>query len=421
MTRNCKWISFLLALWMALIMPAGTLTSLAASSSKKTISKVTINLDLNLSPGDGLPDLSLGYKGSGSNIQISENEKYVPGDEPKWVSSTTKDVKIGSTYTLKVTLDAVDPDAYAFRGTYTSSNVSVKGGTFVSASRKGYETLVVTIKTKPIEGNFEAPEEVDWKEYDLGHAEWDKVNNVDTYDVTLYRGSSSVYKVKAFKGTKLNFYPYMTSAGTYKFKVRAVPNGDNQKDYAKSSDWTESGELYISKEKVSDGSGKIDYNNNSSAGNTAVNTEGQVGWIQQNGRWWYRYPNGSYQKNSWLNLNNIWYLFDKDGWMLTGWQEKDGYWYYLDASGATRGGWIQASNGWYFLNPSPQGFGAMYKSQWLDYNGKKYYMGENGVMCEGWKKIGDNWFYFYPGEGSMAVNTFINTFYVGPDGVWQIK
>ena len=31
----------------------------------------------------------------------------------------------------------------------------------------------------------------------------------------------------------------MTSAGTYSFKVRSVAKNDSQKDYAKSSDWTE--------------------------------------------------------------------------------------------------------------------------------------------------------------------------------------
>ncbi|MCV5409772.1 choline-binding protein D, partial [Escherichia coli] len=47
------------------------------------------------------------------------------------------------------------------------------------------------------------------------------------------------------------------------------------------------------------------------------------------------------------------------------------------------------------------------------------YLGENGVMCEGWTQVGGNWYYFYPGDGSMAVNTTISTFYVGADGVWR--
>ena len=385
------------------------------ASSRKTIKKVTINLDLDITPGEDLPDLEAG-KDSGFNVR-SGNENY-EATEAQWVGSSSRDAEIGKTYSLKVYLDAVDPDSYGFVGTYKASNVTVKGGTFVSASRKSYETLIVTVKTKPTEGDYEAPEDAQWKESKLGTAEWDSADQVDAYDVTLYKGSSSIYKVKAYKGTKIDFYPYMTSAGTYSFKVRSVPVNDDAKDYAKSSDWTESDELYIAKESVSNGSGKVDYNNTNSASNQTTTTA--VGWIQDGSRWWYRFPDGSSQKNAWLEVGGVWYLFDADGWMLTGWQQKDGNWYYLDNSGAMRTGWIQASDGWYYLNPGPNGpMGAMYKGQWLDYNGKRYRLGDQGVMCENWHQVDGNWYYFYPGEGGMAVNTTISTFYVGADGVWR--
>lgn len=414
MKRNRRWIGPLVSICMAACMVFGGAVVSYAASSRKTISKVSVTLDLQLEAGESLPDLEAG-KDSGFNVRAG-NDRYV-ATEAQWVSSTSKDVKIGSTYTLKVWLEAEDPDTYGFVGTYKASNVTVKGGTFVSASRKGYDTLIVTMKTKPVKGEYEAPDEAEWKQNQLGHAKWDKVSGVDAYDVTLYKGNSAIYKVKAYRGTTINFYPYMTSAGTYSFKVRSTPSSDNQKDYADSSDWTESDEIYVAKESVSDGSGKIDYNNTNSAAN---NSTTQVGWIQDGSRWWYRYPDGTYQKDSWLYLNNIWYLFDKDGWMLTGWQEKNGNWYYLDNNGAMRKGWVQATNGWYYLNPGPEGTeGAMFKNQWLDSNGKRYYLGENGVMCEGWTQVGGNWYYFYPGDGSMAVNTTISTFYVGADGVWR--
>lgn len=412
MGKNGKRRGLFIFICTCALILGGAFISLAAS--RKTINKVTINLDLEIEPGEDLPDLKPG-KDSGFNVRAG-NEHYA-ATEARWVSSSTRDAEIGKTYTLKVYLDAVDPDSYGFVGTYKASNVTVKGGTFVSASRKSYETLIVTVKTKPVKGDYEAPDDAYWKENQLGYAVWKKVDGVSAYDVNLYKGNSAIYKVKAYRGTKLDFYPYMTSAGTYSFRVRSVPSDDNSKDYAKSSDWTESDELYIAKESVSNGSGKIDYNNTNSAAN---NSTSQVGWIQDGSRWWYRYPDGSSQKDSWLQLGDIWYLFDKDGWMLTGWQEKDGNWYYMDGSGAMLTGWVQAANGWYFLNPGPNGpAGAMYKNQWLDYNGKRYRLSESGVMCEGWNQVDGNWYYFYPGEGSMAVNTTISTFYVGADGVWH--
>ena len=402
---------------MTVMTPIEGLTAFA--STRKTINKVTINLNLDLESGDSLPDLKAG-EDSGSDVW-GGNDRYVVSDA-EWVSSTNKDVKIGSTYTLKVMLEAKESDDYGFSGTYKSSNVTVKNGTFVSASRKSYEKLVVTVKTKPVKGEFEEPDEAEWKENQLGTAEWEKADNVSAYDVTLYKGSSAIYKIKAYKGTRVNFYPYMTSAGTYTFKVRSVGKDEDQKDYGDSSGWVESDELYIAKESVSDGSGKIDYNSSSGSSGTApggaAGSTLQVGWVQDGSRWFYRYPDGSLQKNSWLLVNNIWYLFDSDGWMMTGWQEKDGFWYYLDNSGAMRTGWLQAANGWYFLNPGPV-TGAMYRNQWLDWNGKRYFLSESGVMSEGWKEIEGNWYYFYPGDGSMAVNTVVNSFAIGADGIWR--
>lgn len=314
------------AVCLSVLLAAGG--SFASFAATKTISKVDIEVKIELEPGDDLPDLSYGSKGEDANVMVSDGAKYEISDDPEWSSSVgSSGVKIGSSYTFKVYLDAKDPDEYAFKGTYKSSNVKIKGGEFVSASRSGSDRLKVTIKTDPVEGTFDSPDEAEWSDTTLGLAKWDSVDRVDAYDVTLYKGGSTVYKVKGYQGNKINFYPYMTSAGTYSFKVRSVAKNDSQKEYADSSDWTESDEIYIGKESVSDGSGKIDYNNQNSAGN---NVTEQVGWIQQGDRWWYRYPDGSYQKNDWLFLNNQWFLFDADGWMLTDWQYKNDNWYYLN-------------------------------------------------------------------------------------------
>lgn len=411
MRKKRRWHSALLILWAAIFTVCGG--AIEALAAAKAINKVTINVDVDLTAGDELPELDTD-KGTGANV-YSDNNRYVL-DEAKWTSSVKTDVKIGATYTMKVYLTAEDSDQYAFKGSYKSSNVSVKGADFVSASRKNNDQLIVTLKTKPLKGTFDAPDDAQWKNNQRGMATWDKVDGVDYYEVNLYRSGSSVYKVKEYKGNKIDFYPYMTKEGSYSFKVRSVPKSSDQ-NYAKSSDWVESDEIYIAKEDVSDGSGKVDYNNPGSASNNSTN---QVGWIQDGSRWWFRYPDGTFQKDSWMHLNNIWYLFDKDGWMLTSWQQKNGRWYYLDPSGAMKTGWIKAADGWYYLNPGPDGVeGAMLENQWLDYNNKKYYLGEGGRMYEGWKQVGGSWYYFYPGEGSMAVNTIIGGMQIGPDGIWH--
>lgn len=55
---------------------------------------------------------------------------------------------------LKIRLEVTDSD-YAFKGTYRSSNVTVKGAEFVSASKSSGD-LVIKAKLKPIKGTFEA-------------------------------------------------------------------------------------------------------------------------------------------------------------------------------------------------------------------------------------------------------------------------
>ena len=56
-------------------------------------------------------------------------------------------------------------------------------------------------------------------------------------------------------------------------------------------------------------------------------------WIQDQKGWWYRNPDRSYPKSSWLSLEyngkKDWYYFNSEGYMQTGWQLISGKWYYL--------------------------------------------------------------------------------------------
>ncbi|MDR1769235.1 MAG: N-acetylmuramoyl-L-alanine amidase family protein [Hungatella sp.] len=378
----------------------------------KTIPSVTIYAGLEeIDSGETLPAESSfeTNKGTG-NYVYTNNDRYEVTDLD-WVTSDTKEMKVGSEPKMKVTLRATNSDEYAFKGGYQSSNVSIKGGTYVSASRSGSDTLYVTFTFKPIKGTYDSPEDAFWRESGYGNAKWSSVDNSSgAYDVYLYRGSSVVKKVEKLKATSYNFYPYMTKAGTYSFKVRTVSYTESEQKYGKNSDWTESNEVYVPQEKVSDGSGQDD--------NAVAN--GQVGWIKTGNVWYYRYPDGTYQKNNWAKINNKWYLFDANGAMVTGWQQRNNVWYYLNNDGAMTTGWIVSNNKWYYLNPSTtSGVEGAMLIGWINYNNKWYYTDSTGAMQEGWRQVDGNWYYFYPGEGSKAVNTTISGFPVDGNGIWR--
>ena len=116
------------------------------------------------------------------------------------------------------------------------------------------------------------------------------------------------------------------------------------------------------------------------------------GWIESNGRWWYRHGDGSYTTSNWEMINGKQYYFDASGWMVTGWQKVNENWYYLGADGAMLTGWI-------------------------DLGGQRFYLTEVGIMLTDWQNINNNWYYFNE-SGVLLTNTWVGDRYVDASGVW---
>ena len=356
-------------------------------------------------------------------------------------------LNVGDQPRIKIYINALPKETYTerlntiylFRGSYNSSNVHITNGEFISAAVRdsGY-TLEITVRIKSIKGTYDPPYEAYWSSA-KGTAVWTESQNSSGYfDVTCYRGSSVVKKLTNYHGTMYNFYPYMTKAGDYSFRVRAVAPPSISSTVGRNSEWTESNIMTIGDGDVSDGTGQttLDENGGSSldsvvSGNsssTGTGSTNSAGWVQTGGYWYFRYPNGQLVTNGWLTINGKSYMFDQNGRMYTGWaQDKNGIWYYFDPkNGDMRTGWVHDDGKWYYMNTTKDEFeGCLVRNLFWTVGDRTYYFNSDGVMVTGWYQVNGNWYYFYP-EGStggaygyMARNTVIDgVFYVDQNGVW---
>lgn len=125
------------------------------------------------------------------------------------------------------------------------------------------------------------------------------------------------------------------------------------------------------------------------------------GWVSQDGSWWYRNEDGSWQ-TGWFQINGKWYYANERGWLQVGWQHIDGHWYFLHDVHDTRygemeTGWLKDGEHWFLLGDD----GKMLTG-WQLVKGKWYYLESNGQMRTGWLSYkGDD--YFLTDTGAMAV------------------
>ena len=426
--------SFILVLFMLLLCS----TSPAFGAERvRPIPNVRLSIQTNdLTVGDYLASDASSY------VSVSADNQYYYLESADWMDYTEM-LRVGDEPRIKVYVNALPKETYTerlntiylFRGSYNSSNVHITNGEFISAAVRdsGY-TLEITVRIKSVKGTYDPPYEAYWSSA-KGTAVWTESQNSSGYfDVTCYRGSSVVKKLTNYHGTMYNFYPYMTKAGDYSFRVRTVAPENISSSVGKSSDWMESDTLTIEENQVSDGSGQTSSDETGGGpsinGNSYPNGTGNAnvaGWVQSNGIWYFRYPNGELAKDGWLKLDGKYYMFDASGKMLTGWQQnKYGIWFYMDkSSGAMRTGWLRDGDYWYYLNTTQDDWEGCMVRGWWTLGDKKYYFNDSGIMVTGWFQIDGKWYYFYP-EGStggaygyLATNTDIGSFHVNAEGVWE--
>lgn len=306
----------------------------------------------------------------------------------------------------KITVEIHAVSGYYFYKTTGAGKFQIDGAEYSKVKRvNDDETLLLTLKLNPVSGELDITENAEWVGYPLGKASWEPVEFAGAYELKLYRNGEAVQGVPKVNATTYDFYPFMTQAGDYYFKVRAIPKNSDEEKYIVSGDWVSSEETSIDADETY-GSDRSDRRNDKL-------DPSKIGWQKNSEGWWYRNADGSYPANTWKDIDGKRYLFGYDGYILTGWQRKDGNYYYLDSNGAMQIGWLQDNRKWYYLG----GDGVM-QTGWITVGGNRYYMDPDGSMHKEWLLDNGAWYYFKPEDGTMLRDAYVEGYYVNPDGVW---
>lgn len=363
------------------------------SVSLKVRSDVQADYELNEATVYATTDSSLYTIGAYKWAAKNNKDYWEPGDEPK------------------VQIEIHARSGYYFNRTTGPSKFQIDGATYKSVKRTNNdETLLLTVLLTPASGTLEIPDTAEWMGYPPGKATWAQVPYAGAYELKLYRNGQMVQGIPKVIATNYDFYPLMTTAGTYQFRVRAIPKDTEETAYITSSDWVYSDELDIDADEVCTLSGGAV----GGPDKADALTPSQLGWIKDDEGWWYRNTDGTYPIGTWKNIDGRWYLFDFSGYMLTGWQQKDGNYYFLDMNGIMQTGWLQDSRKWYYLGND----GIMYKG-WLTAGDGMYFFDQDGSMHTGWLLDGGNWYYMSPENGRMVKNAYIEGRYLDGSGIWH--
>lgn len=316
----------------------------------------------------------------------------------------------------KVSIELAAEEGYYFNS-INASGAHIRGADYVTSKKSDAKrSLTMTVKLKGVKGTLDRVEDAYWEEKPLGKARWAKVEGASSYEVKLFCDGSMVYHVPRTNSVSYDFFPYMTEAGDYYFKVRAVARLESESDYLKAGDWAESENQEITR-KDAQAAGKRSVSTGVKGVNEKDGTGPQSqapGWVQDQNGWWYKNEDGTYPVGKWNMIGDKWYLFDMNGYMLTGWQWKNDREYYLTSNGDMVTGWFQYNRIWYYLDPE-QG---KLTGTWLQQGDDWYYLNPDGSMATGWLLSQGSWYYLDPRDGRMVKDQVVGEYYIGQNGIW---
>lgn len=396
-----KLLRGITGLLLLTILVTGAGTAAYGANSSSVVEKVTITFKTVYGEPEEIPEPEITSSGSGYSV----GDVQFRTDYDKW--------KPGKKVRVEITLNA--EDGKHFPVSLNRSDCKVTGANFVSAKALDDNSLQVKVDYIPVTvlGNTE---KAGWSNRSKKKAVWKKVEHAPGYTVTLY-GDDKVVKRLNVESTNVDLSDYMKDLDkTYYYEVKAVPLTSEQKKYLKEGSFVTSTDQEFDEDdyrKEETNSANAD-DGGSFKGNGYVMPDGTRvvnTWKKNAGKWYYFDGSGN-KATGFINVEGKWYLMGQDGAMYIGWVYVNDNWYYMGPDGDMQTGWIQpAPASWYHLNQS----GIMERG-WINVDGKWYFLAQDGKMQTGWVNDNNRWFYLN-GDGSMAVNTTVDGWSIGSDGV----
>ncbi len=304
-----KWKNMLSAAISAAVL-AGMMSMTAYADTKVTSISLEVESDIQVGEEYSIDDVTI----------TTKSDKYLVGD----MEFLNDGYEWEPTDTPRLQVDIEANDGYYLM--LSAKNIKIKGATYERGVKINSTTVRLTLALPSLSETVGDITEVRWS--DGAVASWNAAYNAGNYQVKLYRDGKAVNTTQTTAVPYLDLSPLMTKEGNYYFKVRAV----NVVKSENTSEWVESGEMYLPKEKAD--ANKALYG---SAANSGYTEPGQAltpqtGWNKDAIGWWYLNEDGTYPASNWKYIHDKWYFFDSKGYMQTGWILWNHQYYYCDTT-----------------------------------------------------------------------------------------
>lgn len=327
MKHKKRWVVTALAgaLAVAMVFPA-------YADKRKKISTVTLDIKADIQPDTDFGDETIEVETKSSKYEFSDYQ--IKNEGFGWTEDSVPQ--------LNIYLHADDDYYFA---SMTNDQIKLKGGAELkwSTRQDSSSTLVLNVTLPSLQNGLKSIETVTLNQD--GIASWNEVGTAGSYEIKVYRGGKAVGTALTSNGNSVNCRERLMKPNeSYTVRVRAI----NKYDPEVKGEWTESAPIYVTGEMVTN------YKANLDAAGVAGGSGAAGEWAQvEDGRYWFRYPDGTYPANEWKEIGGQWYFFNAEGYMQTGWITWNEKSYYCTENGnmlsdcmTPDGYWVGADGAW---------------------------------------------------------------------------